>query len=379
MPDPTGDKARYSQQDTLGAPKVGETPRLADDEEALEQVQEKLDAAVEFDTDDSDAPEAEDQNVEEPDGDDGKPAPKGQEGPDADSEADSEDEELGDQEAAGGDETPEPSTPPAAWQRSLKARGWSDDEISAFWGQNPEMAAKVFERVHTSRNAELTEWARLGREAKKQHGLLPDPSVDAPETKPQPKATEGVLPGGFQPLDAKVLAEQGGIELPVAEALVGPINELVGQFNQVLPIVRQNVESTKNSAQAALQQVVDGFFGGDDMQSFAEFYGDGERLTDDQLAKRGEVLETADALVAGATLQGRGLTVPEALTMAHDMVAIEHRDQIARRDLKKKVRRRAKGLSLRPSQRKAKPPSGKATRTQLERRVQEGLTKLFNT
>lgn len=55
------------------------------------------------------------------------------------------------------------STLPAAYFRTAKARGWTDEEITQFHKANPDLSLKTFERMHESRTKEIQEWAELGR------------------------------------------------------------------------------------------------------------------------------------------------------------------------------------------------------------------------
>ena len=73
------------------------------------------------------------------------------------------------------------------------------------------------------------------------------------------------------------------------------------------------------------------------------------------------------------------MSVQEALTMAHDSLSVEYRTDVARTELKKKVKTRGAGVTLKPSAAKTKVASGSqpTTRAQLESNVAEQLAKTF--
>lgn len=370
MPDPDGDMSRYSQQDSLGNPRVGETPRLQDDPEKLEALADRLDEVGDYEAEPGDRNE----DVEEPDGEpESEPESDTDSDDKDDSEADSEDDELEPQEAVDGEEETPESTPPSAWRRSLKSRGWDDDEIDTFWQADPERASKVFERTHNSRNAELAEWAKLGRERQQHGSVTPRTDTAASPTQTAPSAVETQL----ERLNPEKLAETSGLEQSVAEAIAAPLNQMIDQLNTAFPMVRRSVRAAEENERAALRQLVENFLNRDDVKPFADFYGSLDDASGEQLSRQNELLQTADALVAGADCQERKVTAMDALLDAHSMLTADQRESQARTDLKKKVRQRGKGLSLKPSRRKARRTGGKPTRTQMERRVGEALRSIF--
>ena len=350
MPEPENE--RYAQQDSV-TPRhqAGETPRLADDPNARAELEAKLSSAL--------------GDVEEPE------SPGVDETPTDDTDAPEQDEQDSDQDES--DASPEadkpveqPSTLPDSWRRSLKARGWDDETIDNFWTERPDLAATVFEKVHVSRNEELSQWAALGRA----HRAIPEASaVVAPKPTEKPALTA---------IDVEALVAQSGGSEEVIRAFADPLNRVIEQLNQVVPHVQRSVEDAKARAQETLGAQVEAFFGRDDAKPFSAVFGESAKnLTAEQLAARGQVLEQADALMAGALLQGRKLAVEEALEMGFDIVTSDQKIQAARSELRKSVKKRAKGLTLKPSARRSAPATGKRSRAQLESVVEEGLTKIF--
>jgi len=273
---------------------------------------------------------------------------------------------------AAGQEADSP-TLPAAYRRSLLASEWTDKEIDDFFVSNPDGAMVFAEKVHRTRNAQTAQFAAAGREAQAQAQRTNAPEAPPPE-----------MPGGFERIDTDALIDKFGGNEEVIAAIAGPMNKVIDQMNVALPKINANVEASENTRRQSLGQAIEDFFTGADMKSFAGIYGDSSAdslavPTDDQQQSRDKVLETADAIMTGARMQGRQLTVPEALTMAHDSLSVEYRTEVARTELKTKVKKRASGVTLKPSAAKTKAESGSqpTTRAQLESNVAEQLAKTF--
>ena len=108
---------------------------------------------------------------------------------DADTEQEATEDESteGDEskEAAETGDEPVESTLPVAYRRSMKAHGWTDEEIANFCALDNDKAMQVAERIHTDRNAVTAEFARIGRTLqgmdqaawRKSSDLTPSPSV----------------------------------------------------------------------------------------------------------------------------------------------------------------------------------------------------------
>ena len=141
----------------------------------------------------------------------------------------------------------------------------------------------------------------------------------------------------------------------------------------------------------ALAQHVIQFFGDKDMKAYNDFYGPtfddsgipyltGDHLIPGQAANRQRVLIEADRIIAGASLQGEQMPIQQALAMAHMIVAEPMVKQIARNELVAQVKQKAKGVTLRPSARKATVPPRKdgegKTEAELEKDTEARLRKI---
>jgi len=270
-------------------------------------------------------------------------------------------------------ETPSEPTLPAAWRRSAKAREWTDEEIDVFVKANTEVAMKTFERIHTSRAEEIARFAELGRKAKEQ-------SPKAPLSEKAAEAVVDILPKGLQPIDVDAVTEKFGNEELVRE-LAGPINQAIEQIQKLGPLVQQGAKAIEQSHRETLERQITDFFAGEELKPYAKVYGDAKAdggIVKEQQQNRWKVLEIADAIVAGATMQGRSMGVNEALLMAHDSVASEFKEQVIRSDIKTKVKQRADTISVKPSSHKTTPTDGKPrTRQELVRQVEEKMSGVF--
>lgn len=287
-----------------------------------------------------------------------------------------------DEEPKEGEEKPEqqpeakkPTGPtlPAAYRRSLKAYDWSDEEIDSAFKANPAEFTVTAQRLHSNRNTELARWADAGRAARTAQEQA------APREKPAPSPHLDTTKGTIKPVDVAAMVEKYGNEELVTE-IAGPVNAAIELINAVLPDLMTGVQSIHASRQDTLTRQIDGFFGGDELKSYAEFYGQASAsMTEPQVQNRNKVLELADSLIAGAAQQGRKLTTDEALTLAHDSVSGGFKVQAIRKDIKTKVAARGKGLTLKPSTAQGKGPAGGPVKNaaELESRTKSRLAAVF--
>lgn len=266
-------------------------------------------------------------------------------------------------EATGGKVKPAPeaaaptgaSTLPAAYRRSAKARDWSDAEIDGFFNANPDLAIKTFQKMHESRVKEVSEWAAMGRQARSAQ----QPPPPAPAAAPQASTPAPADPmAALKPIDitasAKALAEKFGNEDLLSEV----IGTLAGPLNAAIIAVQPLLQQAKAQQAVAVQtqvenlgRAVEGFFTSKDMEPFKDIYGTDKTLTPERITARQKVLEMADALVAGAQMQGRRLSVEEALALAHDATASPVKEKVIREQIQRSVTERSRGLTLRPTNR----------------------------
>jgi hypothetical protein len=333
--------------------------RLSDDPKVVDAIQQHLDAFK--DSEEPETPIAEEKPVEE------KPV---EETP---AEVVSPTGETTVEEKPVEAAAPGASTLPAAYIRTAKARGWTDDEIASFVKQGPDVALKMFERMHESRVKEVQEWAELGRKVRQAPVQPPVVSQTAATTQ-NPLAPAASL----QPINIQEMVEKYGNE-ELVKALAGPVNAAIALLN---PIVQDATASRAQARQAQMEtlaKTVQDFFTDANMAPFAETYGkDLGTLTPAQVETRSKVLETADALIAGAAYQGRQLSVQDALTLAHDSVSSGTKETIIREQIRKNVVKRGKGLTLKPTAQGRRDAGGAPKdRQELIGRTEDRLSKAF--
>jgi len=259
---------------------------------------------------------------------------------------------------------PDAETPtlPDSYRRSLKAYGWEDADID----KNLQVMGKDFidtaAKIHSNRNSEVGQWAEAGRQAREQQSK----SGTTPQTAP-PNA------GSLRSLDVEKLKEQYGEDALITQ-LVLPMNAMIEQVNRILPAVQETQQRASQAEQDALLRQIDGFFGSREMDAYKTVYGSGDKLTEEHYTARNKVLEMADALVVGASLQHRRLSSADALQMAHDSVSSGFKKQEARAEIKGQLAKRANGITLRPSSRQPVKRSGAGmTREELVKTVGQKL------
>lgn len=291
--------------------------------------------------------------------------------PEADSEESEADEDRQPDEKPVAKADKKAPTIPAAWRRSLKAYEWTDEEIDAAAKENPTGFLTIAQKAHNSRVAETQRWAELGRATK---------AAEAQKsTAGGPKgAVEAAPKGAIEALNADQMVEKFGNE-EVTRAIVDHVNSALKPVFELLPDLRVGVEDIRRSREQALGKQIDEFFTGKDMETYAEVYGkDAKTITEAQIQKRNGVLEMADALVAGAAQQGRQLSVSEALALAHDSMSASYSKQAVRQEIKKAVKARAGGISIRPGGNKRSDPSAPPRdRSDLEARTRSRLASVF--
>jgi hypothetical protein len=258
-------------------------------------------------------------------------------------------------------------TVPDAYRRSLKAYDWSDAEIDAGAKADPAAFLVMAQRIHANRNAEMARWAEMGRTQRQGN------AGTNPQNQPQ------IVNGQLKPIDIAAMTEKYGNE-DLVKDMATPLNAAIEQINRLLPDLMTGVSAIQQSRTNTLAQQIDQFFGRPELATFKPVYGtDHTKLEGKQFEARNKVLEMADALIAGAGAQGRNLSVEEALLMAHDATSGSFKTEAIRASIKKDVKARSQGLSLRPGKAGTSasdngPPRSKA---ELESRTRGRLAAVF--
>lgn len=375
---PEGTRLSDEQRDTL-ASKIGgalDSVQIEDEDGLLD---EDVDADEQTDGADEAEAEAEEEDEprrgpstdpdEEPEGDPDQTISAAGDGKDTETQED-------DDQGAASDDDAEP-TLSEAQRRSAYARGWTDSEIDAYVRSDRESALNRFERIHLERNAEIQEYARLGRQLKESE----KGAVQSPQTATQPtaRAEQGTT---LQPLDAQALATQHGADEELVSAIVGPVNEAIATLNAVMPDLTDGIEKVRKTEYDALATQIDQFFSAPALKPYEQIYGTPGNRTVDQNDTWQATLELADSIRAGALYQGRNLSVEDALDAAHSSISSKFNIETARAEIKTKTKKRSASVSLKPNKAGSqsvarKETAGNRTRADLIADVDRGLTLAF--
>jgi len=269
-----------------------------------------------------------------------------------------------DEPETGKESTEEVSLSDAAYRAAIH-QGWKPDEIKEFFEASPELAIRTFSKIQESTTKLSNDFANIGR-AKMKSANKPADSQPADTAKK---------------VDLDALKEEYGADSSVVKAIEAlqasiPVNTIPsGVTTQAQP------QDTQPALDPRVEVMVNQFFTSDALKPYEDFYGKGKdvnNLTLQQNKNRWAVLDKADEIIVGAAEMGRPVTVDEAMDMAHLLVSADVQKQAVRAELKAKIVKRSKGLSLKPAKNKGVAPAKdeKATAADLETKVQTKMEKI---
>lgn len=269
---------------------------------------------------------------------------------------------------------------PESYYRAAVHSDWKPEEIQEFFDADPKKALKIFKKIYDSTNAVTQQFAEFGRLSQKQT----QDALEAEQAKKDAEKNE------FKGMDMDAVEKQFGEDNPAVVKLLKAANERERLLHE------QNIElkkSKKQSAGAGLSdeetknlRTVEGFFGDKDLGAYNEFYGVAKEdqrwdqvLTGEQMQHRYDVCVMADEIRAGAKLRGTEMGHSEALRRAHLVASDAIRDTVTRNDLKGKLTKRSKGITVKSTGRRSKDDdtSGKKSEKRAEKRAKSRLGKLF--
>lgn len=245
---------------------------------------------------------------------------------------------------------------PDAYFRAAVHQGWKPEDVKEFFEADPKRALRTLENIYNSTNKLSSEFAKLGQARMK----------DADPQKTEEKS-----------LDLDKYRSEYGDDDPLVKELEAMQKRLdeVGAQKPQQGTLQQQFQPQFDTAQ--LQKQIDTFFSSDNLGAYEDYYGlerDPGDLTQNQAKRRWEVLNTADQIMMGAQVQGKEMSVSQALESAHLLVSEPVREQAVRKDLLSKVKKRSRGLTLKPKS--ADSPAKKKPGEGLEAKVQERLSQL---
>jgi hypothetical protein len=258
----------------------------------------------------------------------------------------------------------EPAIPENLY-RAAEHSKWKPEEIVDFWKANPEMAEKTFEKMRQDMVEVNKQFSENGR-ARKQV---------AQERAEHPASTQTpVKPKSFVDVDkARVEFGDGAAEL------IGQMNQVLVQQADEIAEIKSTAASPRTQEAAnqdrslAVATQITNFFGHANMKAYEDFYGpsvdangtpysDWDHLTAGQEANRSAVMTEAADIQSGVAIRGTDITVSEAMARAHMIATDGIKTETIRSGIIKSVKKKAKGVTLRPTKTKVKPKAPKLKR-----------------
>ena len=302
---------------------------------------------------------------------------------DADDQTDDDDStsDDSDDDSAETKSEPEPPAIPEHLYRAAQHSGWEPKDIVDLYKQNPKMAEKTFEKLHSDMNNLSQQFSQLGKVVREKQ---------QPAQQQQVQQVQQVQQQDF--VDVKKLREQyeDNPLVDMIAALNDGLKKAVGEKSEQpvpQPVVQQQQQNTVQDDMAALQQI-NVFLGAKDMGDYNDFYGpivdankfpllDWRTLSPGQQANRHALTQEADLILVGAELVGRKMTIADALTMAHLKLTAPMQGQVARNKVVSQLKKRSKGVTLRTKgTKKAASTGGQMSDEQLEAVTAERLRRL---
>lgn len=283
-------------------------------------------------------------------------------------------------------ETPAPvkssgvPTLPESYRRSLHAYGLDDELIDLNLKNQGTTFLETAARLHEKRNRDTAAMAQLGRQYRTQQsqqggeGDLPTPRTPQPAGR-QPNT-------GIQPFNVKQLREEYGDDTLI-DKVIPQVNAIIESHNAMLSDMRRNQQVMQQNQQAQLNRTIDDFFVGESKKGYEGLYGGTGQRNAGQEESRLRVMEMANDLVIAHQVQGRNISVEEAMTVAHDSVSSGFKQTAARATIQKAAKARNRGLTQKPSNRRTggsndNPETSRPrTRQELEARTLERMRRVF--
>lgn len=252
-----------------------------------------------------------------------------------------------------------------AYLRAAVHQGWTKDEVVKFFDDSPELAKRTFEKIYESTNKLTSEFAALGR------AKVAKPA--AKESSPEVKV-----------IDIEALEKEYKDD-PLFDAVKLLNTEMIRIKSSKPAEIEEATSKLKGRESQLFEQQLNSFFNDDTLAPYGDFYGVVEDsaaqwddvLTGVQLKKRVELVELADQIILGATQQGINMPVAEALEKAHMLVSAPIKDKVIAKEIKDKLVKRGKSISLKPSSSKSAKKTGnkKVSMAELETKVAGMLAK----
>lgn len=205
--------------------------------------------------------------------------------------------------------------------------GWTADKIDKLYAADPELATSTFENL-------LNAFTNLSRQNNPAASMTPQGN---PAAQQQAVSRLDKLYS-----DLKSFAAENGE--PLADHFKAIHEEVIVPFRQMqaeLAVQKQQ------AVRAEVNTVVN-----DLGKQFPAVYGSGDKATLVQQQSRQQLYTLADQFRAGASLQGKEMSVADALKRAHLVLTADQRIAEGRKQVVQQVQKRSKAITARPTQRR---------------------------
>lgn len=319
---------------------------------------------IDEDDDDLDLDDIDDDDIDTDDDDDDDDKDKDDDDDDDDdstSDDDDDDDDKDDDDAKddGADDDDKELQLSDAYYRAATNSGMTKDEIVDFMAASPKLAIKTFAKMHENMNSTSQQFAEFGR-ARKKAEADGDDSGNTDNNNASKKST-------YKKIDTAKIRDEN----PDSTDLVDLIDQMQEQNKSMhdqmtelakAPVVHRDAAAEKlaRDQEQLIGTQIDAFFSDPSLKPFAGTYGttaknshDWSNLMPSEKVNRVAVIEQVEQLMEGAKALGQDMDVVEALGRAHLMVTQPVQEKMIREDIMKKVRKRSKGITLKPSSSKS--------------------------
>lgn len=216
--------------------------------------------------------------------------------------------------------------------------GWTNEKIAKLAKADPELAAETLASLSDTYNT-------LSRQMLIPGSLVnPGTPIQQPAQATTPTTQLDKFYAQLQQFTEANGEDLGGFAKALNEEVIQPFKQMLAEAESA----REN--SRRTEAQTTMKSLAD---------KFGDFYGKGEAaLTPVQQMARGQLAQVADQLRSGAQLQGRPLSITEAINRAHLIVASQYQRQAVRTEIKQNLQKRSKAITAKPTQR-TNPSAGR--------------------
>lgn len=268
-----------------------------------------------------------------------------------------------------------------AYLRAAIQRGWSEEEVNDFVKANPELAGKTLGKIYEGVKRANEEFASFGRARKEGQRKQTEEKNKVEEQKKEEYKGIDVSKLREEYPDDKMLVDL----VEATQEQTKALREEISQFKTSNP--NQQPDSEKRDAEVATAaKEIDGFFR-TEVKGYEDFYGSVPKdaikwddLSPGQRANRWALVEMVDDMMVGAEANGRTLSSEEAFQRAHLNVSDSFKEKVIREDIVKKMKKRSKNLTLKPSN-SSKSPESKGGKPiddkEIEARAEARLAKTF--